>query len=191
MEASDRKQVSSLRKLYFTRTAAQLVWAIGVLATAVTQPAIAATLLVVYPLWDVLCTLYDLKTSALDRSARTSQTINAVLGLAAAIGIGFTAFQQPAYAIAVFGAWALAAGLLQLAVGLIRRKKLGGGEWAMILSGVQSTAAGVLFTMGGLRGTVHARNLGGYAIFGAVYFLIAGVLLGRKLSRGTAAQAIG
>ncbi len=61
-----------------------------------------------------------------------------------AIGIGLTAYSHPPYAVAIFGGWALLAGLLQLAVGILRRQRLG-GQWAMILSGLQSTAAGVAF----------------------------------------------
>lgn len=184
------EQASSLRKLYFVRTAFQVLWAGAVFATALTQPAFAAALLILYPLWDVACTVYDLTTSALDGSARTSQTINAVLGTAAALGIALTTFSQSSYAIGIFGAWALGAGLLQLVAGLLRRKQMG-GQWAMILSGLQSTAAGVALGLGGLHGSVHAKNLGGYAIFGALYFLIGGILLNRKLSRLNAAEAIG
>lgn len=184
------EQASSLRKLYFVRTAFQVLWAGSVFATVTTHPAVAATLLILYPLWDVACTVYDLKTTALDRSTRTSQTINAVLGTAAAAGIAVTTFSQPAYAIGIFGAWALGAGLLQLVAGLLRRKQMG-GQWAMILSGLQSTAAGVALGLGGLHGTVHVNRLGGYAIFGALYFSIAGILLSRKLSRLTAVEAIG
>lgn len=172
----------SLRNLYFVRTAFQIVWAAGVLATALTQPNIAAVLLIAYPLWDVACTLWDLKTSNSDASARTSQAINAVLGTATAVGIALTVFSQPKISIAIFGAWALGAGLLQLVAGLIRRRQLG-GQWAMILSGAQSSAAGIAFVLGGLSGKVHTKNLGGYAVFGAIYFLIAGVLLTRKLAR--------
>ena len=182
MEVINLTSARTLRKLYFTRTVFQVLWAGGVMATAVANPAIAAVLVILYPLWDVACTIYDLKNSALDGSARTSQITNAVLGVATAIGIALTAFGHPAYAIGVFGAWALAAGLLQLAAGLIRRKQTG-GQWAMILSGLQSMAAGVAFGLGGLRGKFHAKDLGGYAIFGAFYFLIGGILLSRKLSR--------
>jgi hypothetical protein len=186
METPHAGHADSLRKLYFTRTVFQVLWAGSVIATAVTKPAIAGVLLILYPLWDVACTVYDLNTSALEGSARTSQIINAVLGTATAIGIAFTIFQQPAYAIGIFGAWAFGAGLLQLTAGLIRRKQLG-GQWAMILSGLQSMAAGTAFGLGGLQGKFHAKDLGGYAIFGAVYFLVAGILLSRKLSRATAA----
>lgn len=179
-----------LRKLYFTRTIFQVLWAAGsIMATATAEPAIAAVLVILYPLWDVACTVYDLKTSALEGSARRSQIVNVLLGSAAAIGITFTAFEHSAYAIEIFGAWALVAGLLQLAAGLIRRKQLG-GQWAMILSGLQSMAAGAAFGLGGLQGKFHLKDLGGYAIFGAFYFLIGGILLSRKLSRAIAERVI-
>ncbi|QHS52583.1 hypothetical protein [Edaphobacter sp. 12200R-103] len=180
----------SLRNLYLVRTVFQVIWAAGVLSTALTQPRVAAVLLILYPLWDVACTVYDLRTSNPTASARTSQVINAVLGIATALGIALTVFHQPAYSIAVFGAWALGAGLLQLVAGLIRRKQLG-GQWAMILSGAQSTAAGIAFVFGGLSGKLHAKDMGGYAIFGAIYFLIGGILLSRRLSHITTAQGGG
>jgi hypothetical protein len=189
MKTTNFQQMNSLRKLYFVRTLFQLFWAGSVIMTALPRPELAAGLLIVYPLWDVACTVYDLKTSAVDGNARRSQIFNAVLGTATAIGIALTTFQQPAYAIGIFGAWALGAGLLQLIAGLIRRKQLG-GQWAMILSGLQSTAAGAFFGLGGLNGKVHAKDLGGYAVFGAIYFLIAGILLSRKLSQASSA-AIG
>jgi hypothetical protein len=56
----------------------------------------------------------------------------------------------------------------------------------MILSGAQSTAAGIAFVLGGLGGKLHTKDVGGYAIFGAVYFLIGGILLSRKLLRSVA-----
>ena len=168
----------TLRNLYFTRTVVQIIWAAAVIAVAAKNPPAGATLLILYPLWDVACTLYDLKTSAGSNSAATLYG-NAAAGTLAAIGIAFTAYSRPPYAVAIFGAWALVAGLLQLAVGILRRRRLG-GQWAMILSGLQSTAAGVGFVLGGLSGKFQIKDLGGYAIFGAVYFLIAGILLGRK-----------
>jgi uncharacterized membrane protein HdeD (DUF308 family) len=185
----ESETTGSLDKLYFVRTIFQVLWAGSVITTARTQPAIAAALLIVYPLWDVACTLYDLRTSALDGNTRKSQTLNAVLGVAAGIGIALTTFSQPIYAIGIFGAWALGAGLLQFIAGVVRRRQMG-GQWAMILSGLQSTAAGVALGLGGLHGTVHAANLGGYAIFGALYFLIGGILLNRRRFRLNKAQVI-
>jgi uncharacterized membrane protein HdeD (DUF308 family) len=169
----------NLRNLYFVRTLAQIIWAATVIATAVQNPIIAATLLILYPLWDVACTLYDLKTAAGSNFAKT-QYVNAAVGTITAIGIGLTVYSQPQFAVTIFGGWALLAGLLQLAVGLQRRRSMG-GQWAMILSGAQSTAAGLAFGFGGLSGKIHIRDLGGYAIFGAIYFLVAGILVARKL----------
>jgi hypothetical protein len=188
METTAIQDIRSLRNLYFVRTAFQVLWAASVITTAVTQPQVAAVLFLIYPLWDVACTLYDLNTSSRSGSARTSQIINALLGIAAAIGIGLTVFHQPIYSVAIFGAWAFGAGLLQLVLGLIRRKQLGGGQWAMILSGAQSMLAGVAFIIGGLYEKRHIKDVGGYAIFGAFYFLIGGILLTRKLSRSATLQ---
>ena len=188
MQTNSIESARSLRKLYFVRTVFQAVWAGAVLATALTEPRVASILLIVYPLWDVACTLYDLSAARPTGSARTFQIVNALMGFATALGMAGTVFSKPAYAIAIFGAWALGAGVLQLVAGLIRRKQLG-GQWAMILSGAQSTAAGIGFVVGGLSGKFHAKDLGGYAIFGAIYFLIGGILLSRKLSQG-AVEAI-
>ena len=177
----------SLRNLSFVRTAFQLVWA-GLVAATITHPPIPEILLIAYPLWDVACTLYDLSSSA-SGSTRKTQIMNALLGAAAAIAIALNVFHTPAYAVAAFGVWALVAGLLQLVAGVARRKQMG-GQWAMILSGAQSTLAGIAFTAGGLGGKVHIKDLGGYAIFGAVYFLIAGVLLHRKLSSSSTVATV-
>ena len=172
-----------LRNLYFTRTVVQLLWAAIVLMNAVSHPELAAGLLIFYPLWDVVCTVYDLRASTRSVSGPpTAQYVNAVLGVLAAIGISLTVFKSPQQAVVAFGVWACAAGLAQLAVGISRRKQLG-GQWAMILSGLQSTGAGVAFIVGGLHGTRHIKDLGGYAVLGGVYFLVAGFLLHRKLSQ--------
>ena len=179
----------SLRNLYFARTAFQAVWAAVVISTAMKQPLVAAVLFFLYPLWDVACTLYDLNTFSKSGASRTSQIINALLGVGAAIGIGLTVFRQPIYSVAVFGVWAFGAGLLQMVVGLIRRKQVGGGQWAMILSGAQSMIAGVAYFLGGLYDKRHIKDVGGYATFGALYFLIGGVLLTRKLSKPLALEA--
>jgi uncharacterized membrane protein HdeD (DUF308 family) len=179
---TDQLQTRSLRNLYLTRTVVQLLWAGIVLAEAISNPTLAAALLIFYPLWDVACTLYDLRSSTRSASTPpTAQYFNAVLGTIAAIGIAATVFKAPQQAVVTFGAWAAAAGLAQLAVGVVRRKALG-GQWAMILSGLQSTAAGVAFILGGLHDKTHIKDLGGYAIFGGIYFLIAGFFLHRKLS---------
>jgi uncharacterized membrane protein HdeD (DUF308 family) len=188
MNTTSLDDTRSLRNLYLVRTGFQVVWAASVITTAIKQPLVAAVLFLLYPLWDVACTVYDLNTSSKSGSARTSQIINALLGVGAAIGIGLTVFHQPIYSVAVFGFWAFGAGLLQLVLGLIRRRQLG-GQWAMILSGAQSTLAGVAFFLGGLGDKRHIKDVAGYAIFGAIYFLIGGILLTRKLANPVTIEA--
>ena len=180
MEQSNLQANRSLRNLYFVRTFVQLAWAALVFGS-LNHPAWTAVLLVAYPLWDVACTLYDIKTSGATAGSRT-RLANLVFGLVTALAIALTVSTRPSYAIAAFGVWALVAGALQLVSGLKRRRQLG-GQWAMILSGAQSCLAGVAFVLGGLNSKLHAKDLGGYAIFGAIYFCIAGVLLARKLAR--------
>jgi hypothetical protein len=185
-------QLRSLRNLYFARTVVQAIWAVTVIGFGVKNPAVGAILLVLYPLWDVACTVYDLRASAGSDSdagsgasagmaSATTQYVNAAAGVLTAIAIGLTAYAHPQYAVAAFGGWALVAGLLQLVVGVVRRQSLG-GQWAMILSGAQSTLAGVAFALGGLADKIHVKDLAGYAVFGAIYFLIGGILLSRKMA---------
>jgi uncharacterized membrane protein HdeD (DUF308 family) len=157
--ANELLQARSLRNLYFSRTVIQLIWAGVVLATAVNNSPLAAGLLILYPLWDIACTMYDLRVAKRSNSGpRTAQYVNVALGILATVGIFATVFKSPQQAVVTFGAWACAAGIAQLAVGISRRKALGGGQWAMILSGVQSTAAGLAFIVGALsRKDAHQR----------------------------------
>lgn len=79
--------------------------------------------------------------------------------------------------LAVFGAWAILAGLLQLATG-VRRWKSYGAQWAMILSGAQSALAGGLFIKQSLGTAVPGvTDVAPYAAVGAFYFLVSALLL--------------
>lgn len=176
MTSQTSQEARSLRNLYLTRTLVQILWAVAVIRIAPNN----LVLLILYPLWDVACTFYDLKTSVDPDTAKT-QSLNAIAGILTALAIGLAGRSHLQYTVAIFGIWALLAGLLQLAAGILRRQRLG-GQWAMILSGAQSTLAGVAFTLGGLSGKFHIKDLGGYAVFGAVYFLIGAIFLGRKLN---------
>ena len=62
METISLESTRSLRNLYFVRTAFQVAWAASVIATAIKQPVTAAVLFLLYPLWDVACTVYELNT---------------------------------------------------------------------------------------------------------------------------------
>jgi uncharacterized membrane protein HdeD (DUF308 family) len=82
--------------------------------------------------------------------------------------------------VLVFGAWALLAGLFQLAVG-IRRRKLG-GQVFMMISGVQSALAGVVFIVQAFGVAPGLRQLAPYAAFGGLYFLLSALWLTFKKS---------
>lgn len=78
---------------------------------------------------------------------------------------------------AVFGVWAVFAGLLQLATAM-RRWKTAGAQWAMVLSGAQSALAGIFFVkMAGGPAAVGITDIAPYAAFGALYFFISAVWL--------------
>ena len=173
METISLDSTRSLRNLYFVRTAFQVVWAAGHHHRD-EQPQVAAVLFLLYPLWDVACTVYDLNTFRSRGSSRTSQIINAVLGVAAAIGIGLTVFQ--ASNLCGRNLWLM--GVRRRCPPTRRRphspQRVGGRPMGMILSGAQSIPCRRSYFLGGLNEKRHIKDVGGYAVFGALYFLIGG-----------------
>jgi uncharacterized membrane protein HdeD (DUF308 family) len=86
--------------------------------------------------------------------------------------------------LAVFGVWAVLAGLLQLATG-VRRWRLYGAQWAMVLSGAQSALAGVFFLKQAAgSATPSIVTIAPYAAFGAFYFLVSAIWLAVRTRRG-------
>jgi expansin (peptidoglycan-binding protein) len=78
--------------------------------------------------------------------------------------------------IAVFGTWAILAGLFQLITG-VRRWKIG-AQWAMVLAGAQSALVGAYFIkLATGSATVGITDIAPYAAFGALYFLVSAVWL--------------
>jgi len=163
-----------LRTYYFTRAAFSIVWVLAALNAAPHSLA-AAILLVAYPLWDALANLVDAQRSG-GFAANRPQALNAVVSLAVAAAVGF-GLNDMHNVLAVFGAWAILSGLLQLAAGL-RRWKAFGAQWAMILSGAQSALAGAVFIFqAGAAAEPTVATIAGYAGFGAFYFLLSGLSL--------------
>jgi uncharacterized membrane protein HdeD (DUF308 family) len=80
----------------------------------------------------------------------------------------------------VFGVWAFIAGLIQLVLGLRRRKELG-GQWPMIISGAQSMLAGISLFLLAHSPSMGINNLAGYSAFGAFYFLLAAIRLSKTI----------
>ncbi|MDT0410656.1 MULTISPECIES: hypothetical protein [Streptomyces] len=162
---------ASLRKLYFTRFAFAAVWAALLFATAdSTLSPLSATLLIVYPLFDVACAVVDVRSARAGEGPVRGLYANIALSTLTAIGLAVAAASGIPAVLRVWGAWAVTAGLVQLVVGALRRRI--GGQWAMIASGAISTLAGAsFFAMAGQDGA-GLGSLAGYAFLGGVFFLV-------------------
>lgn len=166
-----------LRNYYAVRFAVAAVWVLAAFTLARWMPHLAIAMLIAYPLWDALANLIDARSNGGLRKNKT-QTINSAVSILAAIGVAAGAAAGMNAMLAVFGAWALLSGLMQLATG-VRRWKTYGAQWAMILSGAQSTLAGVLMFKMALGAPVADTliRVAPYAGFGAFYFLVSALWL--------------
>jgi uncharacterized membrane protein HdeD (DUF308 family) len=109
--------------------------------------------------------------------ANPSQAWNVVVSMMTALAV-IVAAGTSAYAVlAVFGVWAILSGLLQLYTG-VRRWRVYGAQWVMILSGAQSALAGG-FMISRSLGTAMPTilDIAPYAGFGAFYFLLSAIWL--------------
>lgn len=167
---------SALRRLYFVRFAFAIVWAIVTMATAKEIGPLTVTLFVLYPLFDVGAAIYDLRSSRTTGSP-TLLYVNIAVSLLTAIGLGAAAASGIPAMLRVWGAWAILAGVVQLVVGVTRRKM--GGQWPMIISGGISVLAGGSFVASAAADNPMLTNAAGYAVPGAIFFLIAAIRLGR------------
>ncbi|MFE3047317.1 hypothetical protein ACFXIY_09715 [Streptomyces albidoflavus] len=168
---------AALRKLYFLRFAFAAAWAALLLTTAGTLTTLTAVLLVTYPLFDVGCAVADLRSARPEGRPVRGLYVNVALSTLTAAGLAVAAASGIPAVLRVWGAWAITAGLVQLAVGVARRGL--GGQWAMIASGGISTLAGASFLAqaGGADASLSA--LAGYAFLGGVFFLASALRLGR------------
>lgn len=171
----------SLRKLYFTRAAFSVIWVILVALFAKTSMGIASVLLIIYPAWDVVGTFLDIRANH-NSPSKTPQYVNAVISTITTVAVGIALQQGVPEALIVFGAWAIGTGLIQLILGLRRRKYLG-GQWPMIVSGAQSILGGISFIVLAHDPTKGISSLGGYAAFGAFYYLLAAYRLSKTVNQ--------
>jgi uncharacterized membrane protein HdeD (DUF308 family) len=176
--------VNTLRNFYFLRAGIALCWCAVVLVAAQGSLLVAATLLVIYPAWDALANVLDARRSG-GFATNPGQKFNAIVSTAAAVcmAVAFT-LRGNAGGVLVFGAWALLAGLFQLAVG-IRRRKLG-GQVFMMISGAQSALAGVIFSIQSFGAAPTIKQLVPYAAFGGLYFLLSALWLTFRKARPVA-----
>jgi uncharacterized membrane protein HdeD (DUF308 family) len=170
---------SSLYKLYFGRGAIAIVWAIlfGTVSSSLTGGAIA--LLLIYPAIDVASSIIDARTHRGAGPGRM-QMVNAAISSVTLLGIALASNRNSVAAVmSVFGAWASVSGLVQLIVAVRRRAQVG-HQWAMYFSGGLSTLAGIGFATMAHSADPKLSNLGGYAGFGGVLFVISAFLLMRR-----------
>jgi uncharacterized membrane protein HdeD (DUF308 family) len=145
---------------------------------------VAAVLLSVYPLWDVIATLLERRMAGTGPTSRVS-AINVALGLAATVGmIIAVAFSTVGTALLVFGAWALLSGAIQLLTA-IRRWRTVGAQWPMIISGGLSVVAGATFAATSGSATSGLSTVAGYSAFGAFWFLVSVIALSLRTRRAT------
>ena len=157
-----------LRNYYFVRAAFSAAWVAAAFSIGGAAPLAAAALLVVYPAWDAAANWFDAANNGGLAKNRT-QALNVAVSAATAAGVAASLGSMNAV-LGVFGAWAIFSGLLQLATG-VRRWKSYGAQWAMILSGAQSSLAGDFFIKQSLGTAVPSiLDIAPYAAFGALWW---------------------
>jgi hypothetical protein len=170
---------TSLRKLYIARVAFSLLWIALVLTVAKTNNTLATILFIIYPAWDAVATYFDIKANP-PAANKTPQYINAGISILMAIAVTIALQSGIPEALMVFGVWAFLAGLIQLIIGLRRRKHFE-GQWPMIISGGQSMLAGVAIFAKAHIPNQGVATLAGYSAFGAFYFALAAYRLGKTI----------
>lgn len=165
-----------LKHYYFARFAVSAAWVALAFTAGNSNPVLAAIMLIGYPLWDALANYVDARQSGGLGSNKT-QLLNFVVSLITAVAVAIALGKGMNAVLAVFGVWAIFAGLLQLATAL-RRWKAAGAQWAMVLSGAQSSIAGIFFVkMAGGTAPVGITDIAPYAAFGAFYFFVSAAWL--------------
>jgi uncharacterized membrane protein HdeD (DUF308 family) len=171
----------SMQKLYFIRAAFSVTWVILVALFAKTYVSAGIILLISYPAWDVIGTFMDIRANR-GTSSATPQYINAAISTITTIAVAIAIQKGVPEALIVFGIWAIATGLIQMILG-IRRRKLLGGQWPMIISGGQSILGGSSFIYLAHDPSKGITSLAGYAAFGAFYYLFAAIRLAKQLKQ--------
>lgn len=175
------KPDSWLKQYYFTRAAVSILWVVAALTIGREFPA-AAFLIIIYPLWDAAANYVDASRNGGLSSNRT-QAFNVAVSVIVTLAVVAALTVSMNLVLGVIGVWAFLSGLLQLATA-VRRWKTSSGQWAMILSGAQSAAAGVFMLFQAQMPTAPSITaVTGYAGFGAFYFLVSAISLAVKQKR--------
>lgn len=161
-----------LQRLYLVRFGFAVAWAAALLGVGSSLGAASVALLVLYPAFDLAAAVVDVRFTR----SRVLYA-NIAISAAAAVGLAVASAADIPAVLRVWGAWASAAGLVQLAVAL-RRRGLG-GQWALILSGSLSVVVGLGF-VAQAGGATSLSRCAGYAALGGVFFLASAIRLQRE-----------
>ncbi|TWC77380.1 hypothetical protein FB593_11518 [Rhizobium sp. SJZ105] len=171
-----------LKQYYFTRAAFSVLWVAAALTAGQHSFAVAAALLIIYPAWDAIANVIDAARSG-GLAANRSQAINVAASSVMTIAVILALTMNMNWVLGAFGLWAIFSGLLQLGTA-VRRWRTSGGQWAMILSGGQSSLVGALFIFQAqMPQEPSISTVAGYAGVGAFYFLVSAIWLSIALSR--------
>jgi uncharacterized membrane protein HdeD (DUF308 family) len=171
----------ALRNLYFIRATFSVAWIILMVLFGKTAIGFASILLIIYPAWDVAATFLDIRANHNSRS-KTPQYVNALISSITTVAVIIALRKGVPEALIVFGAWAIGTGLIQLILGL-RRKKFLEGQWPMIISGGQSVIGGIANIILAHDSTKGIPGLSTYVAFGAFYYLLAAFRLPKTVNR--------
>jgi len=188
VQQSDSDSTSRwLKSYYFVRAGVAVAWVVGALTIGKAMPPIAAALLIAYPTWDAAANFVDAQRNG-GLKNNPSQSINVVVSAVAGIAVALTLGENMNVVLGVFGVWAVLAGLFQLVTG-VRRWRIYGAQWVMILSGAQSAIVGAVFINQASAAAVPGiTDIAPYAAFGALYFLVSAIWL--TISEARAKKAL-
>lgn len=176
---------SALRRLYFVRFGFTVAWAALLFLTGGTMGPFLTILLIAYPLFDAASVSWQIRAGSENRRAKASEWINVIVSVLVAITLGWASMVSAATALTVWGVWAIGAGLPQLITAIRNRRS--GGQVPQMFSGGISLFAGAAFVAQGLQGSGMIAGVAGYALLGAVFFLISAIRLSVVLKQRVAA----
>ena len=172
---------SRTQRLFLTRGAIAIAWAVvfAAVADSVTTGVTvgAGILLVVYPLIDVIASLFDARSQR--GSARRVLLTNAATSTVAAVALGIAATGSVSDALTVFGLWAGVSGAAQLVTALRRRAQFG-LQLPMLLAGGFSVVFGVVLVAMSTSADPMLEMVAIYAATGGLDFIIQAALLARR-----------
>ncbi|GAA3597868.1 membrane protein [Kineosporia mesophila] len=185
-----RDAIGAISRLYLTRAVIALVWA-GLLAVSLSSagtltadsdlPRLAVVLLILYPVLDVVASVLDARTQQAAGAPGTvrAQLVNAGISAITTVALIVAVTDGPATVLRVFGVWATLTGLIQLALAITRRRRGLPGQVAMIVSGGLSTLIGLMFFAQAAQDELMLTGVAGYAVGGAILYLVSTVRLRR------------